>query len=256
MSDEPKPQPQPDDDQPDDRSLPIDVHFPDQRSLTVDIDVIMRNGLRMRRNRKAFVGVVAAVAAGVLGVSAATLAPMSSSSAHVVNAASPTGTQQSNVLREIIPGVDHVTILGSRANPMAGSTLSAVAWLSGGGPCFGATDLTKTSTSDSSYTCIRRPSALSSTKPTVLAPQVVAGVTDDTGSQLMIGFVSGDVTKVSLKIRGHLYDAAVAALFGSPSTGAYMVWASAADGVVTGGQDFTQITGYNSHGVLVAGAQP
>jgi hypothetical protein len=134
--------------------------------------------------------------------------------------------------------------------------LSAVAWLAGGGVCYGTTDVTKPGASSSAIDCGRRPSALSATKPSVLAPQVLAGITNDTGSQLVVGFVSGDVTKVSLKIRGHLYDAAVTELFGSPSTGAYMVWASPADGVVTNGQDFTQVTGYNSHGVVVARAQP
>lgn len=260
MSNEPAPEPRPrpddDDDKPDDRSLPIDLHFPDQRSLTVDIDAVMRKGLRMRRSRKALVGVVAAAAAGVLGVSAAYLAPTPLSGVPVVNAASPTGSQQPSALRGYPPAEGHVTVLGSRANPMTGSTLSAVAWLSGEGICFGATDLTSTNTAGSSINCTHRPSALSPTEPTVLPPQVVVGVTDDTGSQLVIGFVSGDITKVSLKIRGHLYAAAVAALSGSPSTGAYMVWASPANGVVTGAQDFTQITGYTSHGVLVAHADP
>jgi hypothetical protein len=234
----------------------MDVHFADQRSLTVDIDAIIRNGLRMRRNRKALVGVVAAAAVGVLGVSAAYLAPTSSSTVPVVNAASPTGSQQPTVLHDYPPAVGHVTVLGSRANPMAGSTLSAVAWLSGEGICFGATDLTRTDTTGSSISCTRRPSALSATEPTVVAPQVVADVTDDMGSQLVIGFVSGDITKVSLDILGHPYDAAVAALPGSPSTGAYLVWVSPANGVVTGGQDFTQITGYTSRGVPVAHADP
>jgi hypothetical protein len=139
---------------------------------------------------------------------------------------------------------------------MAGSTLSAVAWLAGKGYCFGATDLTSSKTSENSINCVHRPSALSSAKPAVVAPEVVLGVTDATGSQLVIGFVSGDVTKVSLKIRGHLYDADVAELFGSPSTGAYMVWVSPAYGVVTGAQDFTQITGYDARGAVVAGEHP
>jgi hypothetical protein len=82
---------------------------------------------------------------------------------------------------------------------------------------------------------------------------VVAGVTDATGSQLVIGFASGGVTKVSLRIRGHLHDATVAALYGSPPAGAYMVWTSPADGGVTGGQDFTQVTGYDAAGAVVAG---
>jgi hypothetical protein len=239
-----------------DQSLPVNLHFPDQRALAVDIDAIMRKGLRMRRNRKALVGVVAAVAAGVLGVSAAYLAPRSSSSARVVSAASPTGSQQSSAPWGNPPVAAHATVLYSKVNPETGSTLSAVAWLAGGGVCFGTTDLTKTHASESAITCGRRPSTLSATKPSVLAPQVIAGVTNDTGSQLVVGFVSGDVTKVSLKIRGHLYDAAVTALFGSPSTGAYMAWASPANGAVVSAQDFTQVTGYNSHGVLVARAHP
>lgn len=251
-----EPQPRQDEDQPDDWPLPIDVDFPDERSLTVDIDAVMRKGLRMRRNRKALTGAVAAVAVGVLGLSAAHLAPTSSSGAPAVNVVTPTKSQQSNALLDRFLGADDVTVLGSKPNPMAGSTLFAVAWLSGGGICVGATDLRSAETTSSSIACDRRPSALSSAKPTVLAPRVVLGVTDDTGSQLVIGFVSGDVTKVSLKIRGHLYDAAVTALFGSPSTGAYLVWVSPANGVVTGGRDFTQITGYDARGAVVAGDHP
>ena len=239
----------------DSRPLPLNLHFPDQRSLTVDIDAVMRRGLRMRRNRKVLAGTVAAVAVGVLGASAAYLvpaptpAPASSSKAPVVSAASPTGFQGSSVVRDHPAAGGHITVLGSRVNPMMGGfTVSVVAWLSDGQLCSGAADLT--SSSDSSITCASRPSELSATAPTALAPYLVAGVTTATGQQLAIGFTTGDIAKVSLKIRGHLYDAAVVALPGSPATGAYMVWTGGADFVRTE-QDFTQITGYNSQGAVV-----
>jgi hypothetical protein len=192
----------------------------------------------------------------VLGISAAYLAPGPSSSAPVVSAAAPTGSQQSSGFQNTPSVAAHTTFLYSRVDPQTGATLSAVAWLAGGGVCYGTTDVTKPGASSSAITCGRRPSTLSATKPSVLAPQVIAGITSETGSQLVVGFVSGDVTKVSLKIRGHLYNAAVTELFGSPATGAYLVWASPANGIVTSGQDFTQVTGYNSHGVVVARAQP
>jgi hypothetical protein len=246
MSIEPEPQP--------DHSLPVNLHFPDQRALTVDIDAIMQTGLRIRRTRKALMGVVAAVTVGVLGVSAAYLAPGTSSSAPVVSStasASPTDSQQGGSLVAA-----HTTYLYSKVNPQTGATLSAVAWLAGGGVCYGTLNVAKTGASGSAITCGRRPAALSATKSSVLTPQVLAGITNDTGSQLVVGFVSGDVAKVSLKIRGHLYDATVTALYGSPSTGAYLIWASSENGVVTNGKDFTQVTGYNSHGVAVAHAQP
>ena len=242
----------------DSRPLPVNLHFPDQRSLTVDIDAVMRRGLRMRRNRKVLAGTIAAVAVGVLGASAAYLVPAtapapttaSSSKAPVVSAASPTGFQGSSVVRDHPAAGGHITVLDSRVNPMMGGfTVSVVAWLSDGQLCSGAADLT--SSSDSSITCASRPSELSATAPTALAPYLVAGVTTATGQQLVIGFTSGDIAKVSLKIRGHLYDAAVVALPGSPPTGAYMVWTGGADFVRTG-QDFTQITGYDSQGAVVA----
>jgi len=239
----------------DDQPLPVNLRFRDERALTVDIDAAMSSGRRMRRNRKALAGAVAAVAIGVLGVSAAYLAPTSSSSAPVVSAAPSTGSQQSSArLDLLLAGGGHVTILGSRVNAMAGSTLSAVAWRAGPSICYGTADLATSASgsSTSSINCAQRPSALSATTPTVLAPQLVAHVTDDMGAQVAIGFVSGDVAKVSLKIRGHLYDATVVALPGSPSTGAYVVWIGPKD-LVTTARDFTQIVGYGSRGTVVTG---
>ena len=238
----------------DDQSLPVNLHFPDERALSVDIDAVMRRGLRMRRNRKALAGAVAAVTVGVLGVSAAYLAPSSAPSAPAVSTGgSPTGFEQSSVFREHPPAGGRFAVLSSRPNPMAGFTQSVVAWLSGGQSCFGAVDLA--STRNSSITCESRLSGRSGSKPTVLAPQPVAGVTDDMGSQVVVGFVVGAVAKVSLKINGHLYDAVVVALPGSPSIGAYAVWALPGYGVVTG-RDFTQITGYDSQGAVVAQEEP
>jgi len=235
----------------DDQPLPVNLRFRDERALTVDIDAVMSSGRRMRRNRKALAGAVAAVTIGVLGVSAAYLAPTSSSSAPVVSAAPSTGSQQSSARLNYLAGGGHVTVLGARANAMAGSTLSAVAWRAGPSICYGTADQTA-GTSGSSINCAQRPSALSATTPTVLAPQLVAHVTDDMGGQVAIGFVSGNVAKVSLKIRGHLYDATVVALPGSPSTGAYVVWIDLKD-LVTTARDFTQIIGYSSRGTVVTG---
>jgi hypothetical protein len=235
----------------DDEPLPVNLHFRDERALTVDIDAVMSSGRRMRRNRKAFAGVVAAVAVGVLGVSAAYLAPTSSSRAPVVSAAPSTGAGQSSTALDFLAGGGHVTVLSSRVNAQAGFTLSVVAWRAGPSICSGTADLAG-GTSNSSITCGSRPSALSATRPTVLAPHLVTGVTDDLGAQVAIGFVSGDVAKVSLKIRGHLYDATVVALPGSPSTGAYAVWIDPKDFVTTS-RDFTQIIGYGSGGAVVTG---
>ena len=238
-----------------DQPLPVNLHFPDQRALTVDIDSIMRRGLRMRRTRKALTGAVAAVAIGGLGVSAGYLVPTTSSSAHAVSTVSPTGFQQSSVVRDHPPAGGRVTVLDSRANPqVAGLTASVVAWLSGGRICSGVANLT--STANDAVTCVSRPSALSTATPTVLAPHVVADTTDYSGSQLAIGFVSDDatITNVFLKIRGHIYDSAVVPLPGSASIGAYRVWIAEEDFVTTE-QDFTQITGYTSYGVVVAHGQ-
>jgi hypothetical protein len=220
--------------QTDDQPLPVNLHFPDQRALTVDIDSVMSRGLRMRRNRKVLAGVVAAVAIGALGVSAACLAPASSTSAPAVSK-------------------NRVTVLASEPNPMApGYNVSVVAWISGRRICSG---LDFNNPAHDTVTCVNRPSALSAAAPTVLAPRVVADFTDEFGRQVAIGFVSGDVTKVSLKIRGQLYDAAVVPLPGSTATGAYMVWIGGGD-FVTSGQDFTQITGYDSQGAVITGDHP
>lgn len=237
----------------DDQPLPVNLHFRDERALTVDIDAIMSRGLRMRRNRKVLAGVVAAVTSGGLGVSAAYLAPTSSPGAPAVSAAPSTSRQQSsnNNLDVVLAGAGHVTVLGSRPNITSGSTLSAVAWRAGPQICYGSADLAGSTTS-SMINCADRPSALSATTPTVLPPQLIGGVTDDTGAQLAIGFVSGDVATVSVKIRADLYDATVVALPGSPSTGAYVVWIAPQD-VVTSPRDFTQITGYDSQGAAVTG---
>lgn len=235
----------------DDQPLPVNLHFRDERVLTVDIDAIVSTGRRMRRNRKAFTGAVAAVAIGVLGVSAAYLAPTSPSSAVIVSAAPSTGSQQSPPALNDLAGGAHVTVLGSRVNAQAGFTLSAVAWRAGPSICFGTANLAA-GTESSSITCGSRPSALSATAPTVLAPQLVTHVTDDMGTQVAIGFVSDDVAKVSLKIRGHLYNATVVALPGSPSTGAYVVWINPEDFVTTA-RDFTQIIGYDGRGTVVTG---
>lgn len=238
--------------QADEQPLPVNLHFRDQRALTVDIDSIMRRGLRMRRSRRALAGGVAAVAIGALGVSAAYLASTPSTSAPAVGGASSTGFQQSGIVRDHPPAGGRVTVLGSQVNPMApGSpTMSVVAWLSRGQLCSGVADL-KNTASDA-VACASRPSALSTAAPAVLAPRLVADFTDQFGRRVAIGFVSGDVAKVSLKIRGQLYTAATVPLSGATATGAYMFWIGG--GVfVTGDQDLTQITGYDSHGVVVAG---
>ena len=237
----------------DDQPLPVNLHFRDERVLTVDIDAILGSGRRMRRNRKALTGAVVAASIGVLGVSAAYLAPTTaSSSIPVVSAAPSTGAQQwSTRLGFLLAGGGRVTILGSRVNAAAGSTMFGVAWRSGPGICSGTANVVGGATG-SSIDCGKRPSGLSATTPTVLAPQLVKATTDDTGGQVAIGFVSGDVAKVSLKIRGHLYDANVVAVPGSPSTGAYMVWIDPKD-LVTSAHDFTQIIGYSDRGVIVTG---
>jgi hypothetical protein len=235
----------------DDQPLPVNLRFRDERALTVDIDAIICSARRMRRNRRALAGGVAAVAIGVLGVSAACLVPTSSPSARVVGAAPPTGSPHSSAPLDYLAGGGHVTVLGSRVNAMAGFTLSGVVWRAGPSICYGIADLAA-GASNSSIICGDRPAGLSATTPTALAPNLVKGVTDDKGAQVAIGFVSGDVAKVSLKIRGHLYDAAVVALPGSPSTGAYMVWVDPAD-FVTSAREFTQIIGYDSRGTVVTG---
>lgn len=233
----------------DDQPLPVNLHFRDDRALTVDIDAIMSSGRRMRRNRKVVAGAVAAAVIGVLGVSAAYLAPTSSSNAPVVSAAPSTSPQQSSDrLDSLLAGGGHVTVLSSRPNAMTGYTLSAVAWRAGPQICYGTADMAG-SKMNSTITCANRPSALSATTPTVLAPHLITGVTDDTGAQVAIGFVSGDVAKVSLKIHGHLYDATVVAVPGSPSTSAYTLWIDPKDHVASP-QDFTQITGYSSQGAV------
>ncbi|MEY9864277.1 hypothetical protein ABH935_009933 [Catenulispora sp. GAS73] len=235
----------------DGRPLPVNLHFRDERVLTVDIDAIMSSGRRMRHNRKALAGAGVVAAIGVLGVSAAYLAPTSASSAAVVGAAPSPGRQQPSTALNYLAGGGHVTVLGSRVNAQAGFTLSAVAWRAGPSICSGIANLVATTTS-SSITCANRPSTLSATRPTVLAPHLVTGVTDDMGAQVAIGFVSGDVAEVSLKVRGQLCDATVVALPGSPSTGAYVVWIGPGDSVATA-QDFTQIIGYDSRGAIVTG---
>lgn len=231
----------------DDEPLPVNLRFRDERVLTVDIDAIMSSGRRMRRNRKALAGAVVAAGIGVLGVSAAYLAPASSSSAVVVSARPSTGSQYSSSALDYLAGGGHVTVLGSRVNALAGSTLSAVVWRAGPSICYGTADVAA-GTTGSSISCGKRPSALSATTPTVLAPNLVGGVT----AQVAIGFVSGDVAKVSLRIRGHLYEATVVALAGSPSTGAYTVWIDPKD-LVTTARDFTDLIGYDSRGAVVTG---
>lgn len=234
----------------DDQPLPVNLHFRDERALTVDIDAVMTSGRRMRRNRKTLTGAVAAVAVGVLGVSAAYLAPGSSSSAPVVSA-SPSTSPSPDRLDLILAGGGHVTVLSSRPDSQTGFTLSAVAWRDGPSICYGTASLSSSKT-NSTTICGSRPSALSATKPTALVPHLITGGTDAMGAQVAIGFVSGDVAKVSLKLNGHQYDAPVVTLPGSPSTGAYMLWIEPRE-LATSAHDFTQITGYDSRGVAVAG---
>lgn len=241
----------------DDQVLPVNLHFRDERVLTVDIDAVMNSGRRMRRDRMVLAGVGAAAVIGVSAVSVAYLVPTASPSASTVGSApssSPAASsspQPSDKLDSLLAGGGHVTVLGSRPNPMAGFTLSAVAWRAGRQICYGTANLAGSVTS-STITCANRPSALSATTPTALAPNLIAGVTDDTGARVAIGFVSGDVATVSWKIRGHLYDATVVALPGSPSTGAYMAWIDSED-AGSSAPEFTQITGYDSRGNVVTG---
>jgi hypothetical protein len=232
----------------------VNLHFRDERSLTVDIDAIVGRGRRMRRNRRVLAGTVATVVIGTLGLSAAAYqAPVSSLTTPVIGAAPSTSPQHSpDELDSILAGGGHVTVIGSRPNAATGYTLSAVAWRAGPQICYGIADVAGSKVS-STTTCANRPAALSATTPTVLAPRLITGVRGDpSGTQVAVGFVSGDVAKVSLKIRGQVYDAPVVALPGSPGTGAYVVWIPKTD-PATSARDFTQITGYDSHGATVTG---
>jgi hypothetical protein len=234
-----------------DEPLPVNLHFRDERVLTVDIEAVMSSGRRMRRNRTMLAGAVAAAAVCVLGASAAYLAPTSARSTQVVSATPSTTASRSSL--DTLAGMGgHVTIINSRPSAMTGSTLDVVAWRAGPQICYGTADVHGSSVAGA-ITCEDRPSALSATVPTVLAPALKSGTTDDVGSQVAIGFVSGDVAKVSLKVNGHLYQATVVAVPGSPATGAYAVWTSSAD-FVKSSRDFTQITGYDSRGDAVTGA--
>jgi hypothetical protein len=231
----------------------MNLHFRDERVLTIDIDAAITTGQRMRRNRNARAWAVAAALIGALGASAAYLAPTSSPSASVVSASPSTGSQPSTSrLDFLLAGGGHVTVLGSRKSAETGSTLSAVAWRAGPSICSGTADLSADGAGGSTIECGSRPSGLSATKPTALAPYVVKDATDATGAHVAIGFVSGDVAKVSLRIRGHLYQGTVVAVPGTPATGAYVIWIDPKDSVPSA-QDFTQITGYDSSGAVVTG---
>lgn len=241
---------------PDDRSLPVDLHFPDPRILSVDIDSIVRRGTRMRRNRRMLAGAGAAAVIVVLGVSGAYLVPGPSPSAASVTGtasvsapASSSRFETTSVYRDHPPTGGRITVIGTMPNPEADFTMSLLAWPSGGQLCSGTADLT--SATDNSIACADPPSELSSGGPAVAAPHVVAHVTDLEGSQVVIGFAAGDVTRVSLKIHGQEYSAKVVPLSGAPSTGAYLVWVSPRNGAVTD-HDFAQITGYDSRGEIVA----
>ncbi len=195
----------------------------------------------------------------MLGVSGAYLAPGASpakapvtGAASVSAPASPASSSRfetTSVYRDHPPTGGRITVIGTMPYPEFGFTMSLLAWPSGGQLCSGTADLA--STTDNSITCADPPSELSSGGPAVAAPHVVAHVTDLEGSQVVIGFTSGDVTRVSLKIQGQEYSATVVPLSGAPSTGAYLVWASPRNGVVTD-HDFTQIIGYDSRGEIVA----
>lgn len=232
--------------------LPVNLHFRDERVLTIDFDAAVTGGRRIRRNRRALAGAVAAALVGVLGVSAAYLAPGTSSPAPVVGPAQTASPWKTLDLDQILAGGGHVTIIDSRPNPQAGFTLDAVAWRAGPGICYGTATVGGGKTG-SVITCGARPPGLSATKPTALAPNLIKNTTTATGQQVAIGFVSGNVAKVSLKIRGHLFEATVVALPGSPSIGAYVVWIGG-QASVTSARDFTQITGYDSRGNVVGGA--
>ena len=235
-----------------DEPLPVNLHFRDERVLTIDIDAVMTSGRRMRRNRTVLAGAVAVAAIAVLGVSAAYLAPTQARSTEVVSA-TPSTTSSQSFLDMALAGMGgHVTIISSRPNTTTGSTLDAVAWRAGPQICYGIADVAGIRKESSFYTCANRPYELSATVPTVLAPTVESQKTVNPDTPVAIGFVSGDVAKVSVKVNGHVYDAPVVAVPGSPATGAYAVWISAADHV-TNSSDFTQITGYDSRGNVVTG---
>lgn len=231
-----------------DEPPPVNLHFRDERVLTIDIDAVMTSGRRMRRNRTVLAGAVAVAAIAVLGVSAAYLAPTHTRSTEVVSA-TPSTTSSQSFLDMALAGMGgHVTIISSRPDA-TGSTQDIAAWRAGPQICYAIADVAGSATS-SMTTCANRPSTLSATVPTVLAPNVESGATVDLGATIAIGFVSGDVAKVSLKVNGHVYEAPVVAVPGSPATGAYAFWISPKD-LVKSSQVFTQIIGYDSHGDVV-----
>ena len=87
----------------------------------------------------------------------------------------------------------------------------------------------------------------------VAAPHVVAGVTNPEGSQVAIGFVTGDVSKVSLSITGESFSATVVPVAGAASLGAYTFGIPGSYGSATG-IDFTGLVGYDSRGDVIVGA--
>jgi hypothetical protein len=161
--------------EPDDRSLLVDLHFPDPRILSVDIDSIVRRGMRMRHNRRMLARAGAAAAIVVLGVSGAYLMPGPSPSkarvagtASVPAPASSSRFETTSVYRDHPPTGGRITVIGTMPYPEVGFTMSLLAWPSGGQLCSGTADLA--SATDNSITCADPPSELSSGGPVVAAP--------------------------------------------------------------------------------------
>lgn len=200
---------------------PIDLHYPDEQPVLLDIEAMTRQGKRMRWQRKTVVIGMTTAAIGVLSLAiwafpASTARPPVTADA--ANAISATDTGKTN------PPSGQVVVLAQPNPDERPAGQSIVAWTTHGNQiCFGSIDIADP-TNGPLLSCEPAPNGLMSDglallpdKPTFRAGPSVAG------HILAVGFVRGAASTVSVTMSGSTTTGTVVAL-GVGTAGGYALW--------------------------------
>jgi len=235
----------------DGQTMPVDLHFNDERTFPFDIDSVIRDGRRIRRRRRILEATVSAVTVGALGVIITTFIPGPQAASLVPAAESPINAfEQSSIVEEYPPAGGHVTLLATRVG-QGGADLSVLGWISGKTVCVGAGNLSTNNASGTTVGCGYTPIGFDQGNEPAILSEGFSPHTDLAGNVPYIGLVHGDILSVSLTFKGHKYTAKVTPLPGVPLMGAYVVWIPWTT-VSVSDKDISNFTAVGSAGQIVA----
>jgi hypothetical protein len=233
---------------------PINLHYVDPRPNFVDVDVVVRDGRRIRRRRTTTVSLASAtMVAAVVAVSLG--------AAHVFahrDTVQVAGIYKSSFLKSYPPVDSAVVVLGTYADASQ-SNQSAIIWMTqSGGLCYGSADMSARA-ADSSFfgSCSSpAPAELTTPGPTELVPgwPVSQPTPSKVGEFVAIGLLRGTAATVEVTANGQTAEAPVhpLATTNGEAAGAYAVWLRAEPDGSIHSADITNIRALDGSGHVVA----